>query len=101
MSALALATLSTPALAQHVHTPGMEMPRPATPATKPAQQMEMDHSQMGHADSDRPSHAAMTGALGSYPMEREASGTAWQPDASRSAPAQRDGPLGPVGADAR
>ena len=27
--------------------------------------------------------AAMTGALGPYPMSREASGTAWQPDASR------------------
>jgi len=25
---------------------------------------------------------AMTGALGPYPMERESSGTAWQPDAS-------------------
>src|SRR4029078_7772026 len=25
---------------------------------------------------------AMSGALGPYPMEREASGTAWQPDAS-------------------
>jgi hypothetical protein len=28
------------------------------------------------------SHMAMTGVLGSYPMEREADGTAWQPDAS-------------------
>jgi hypothetical protein len=27
----------------------------------------------------------MTGALGSYPMERESSGTAWQPDASEHA----------------
>lgn len=43
--------------------------------------MPMDHSQMpmgehgGHMGQ-------MTGALGAYPMEREASGTAWQPDAS-------------------
>ena len=28
---------------------------------------------------------AMTGALGRYPMTREASGTAWQPDASEHA----------------
>jgi hypothetical protein len=40
-------------------------------------QMEMDHDAMGHGD-----HAAMKGALGPYPMTREASGTAWQPDAS-------------------
>ena len=33
----------------------------------------MDGMDMGHA---------MTGALGSYPMTREASGTSWQPDAS-------------------
>jgi hypothetical protein len=30
-------------------------------------------------------HTAMKGALGPYPMEREASGTAWQPDASEHA----------------
>ena len=51
---------------------------------------DMDHSNhdmggmagMDHAD--HASHAAMpmTGALGPYPMTREASGTAWQPDAS-------------------
>ena len=28
---------------------------------------------------------AMTGALGAYPMQREASGTAWQPDARNTA----------------
>ena len=27
----------------------------------------------------------MTGALGAYPMERESSGTAWQPDSSEHA----------------
>ena len=32
-------------------------------------------------ESAHPDHA-MTGALGSYPMTRESSGTAWQPDAS-------------------
>ena len=28
-------------------------------------------------------HMAMAGALGSYPMTRESSGTAWQPDTSQ------------------
>lgn len=42
----------------------------------------MDHGQMGHGGHDA---AAMTGALGPYPMAREASGTAWQPDASTHA----------------
>jgi hypothetical protein len=52
----------------------------------------MDHSAMDHSTMDhsvmRPmemghgSHAAMKAALGSYPMTREASGTAWQPDTS-------------------
>ena len=47
----------------------------------------MDHSKMGHdmPGMDMPgmdmSHP-MTGALGPYPMTREASGTAWEPDAS-------------------
>jgi hypothetical protein len=183
-SALALATVSAPATAQHMHMPGMTMPMPAKPAAKkpaakkkvaakptkkavarkstgkkgsalgkegaashrghpssaskstpmermttpmehggmqmPAQptpsspsQMPMDHSQMQHGTMQMPAqpaqggqmpmdhqhmgqtgqmnmpmseHAghgmAMTGALGSYPMERESSGTAWQPDAS-------------------
>jgi hypothetical protein len=42
----------------------------------------MDHS--AHAGHDM-SHdmGAMTGLYGSYPMTRDASGTAWQPDASR------------------
>jgi hypothetical protein len=52
-------------------------PAPASPA---------DHAAMGHtpatADAEHTGHGAMTGALGSYPMTREASGTAWQPDSS-------------------
>jgi hypothetical protein len=65
----------------------------AQAAAKPTEgmTMPMDHSQMGHggmAQMNMPmgEHAghemAMTGALGSYPMERESSGTAWQPDTS-------------------
>jgi len=37
---------------------------------------------MDHRGAHAMEHA-MTGALGPYPMAREASGTAWQPDASR------------------
>ena len=37
----------------------------------------MDHAAMGH------DNMIMTGALGSYPMAREASGTAWQPDTAK------------------
>ena len=168
VSALALATVSTPAFAQHMHMPGMEMPAPKKPAAKkdpakkpvakkapaakkkvaskpkatagktatkptkpvtakpasaqkpaempmdhsqmehgamehapavsapadpatPMDHSQMDHSQMDHLQMDQgtmPMNAgehtgygmAMTGALGSYPMERESSGTAWQPD---------------------
>ena len=62
-------------------------PQPAAPgATTP-----MDHAQMDHSPSERGAAAAaehaghgdMLGALGRYPMTREASGTAWQPDNSQ------------------
>ena len=43
-----------------------------------------DHAAMGHDMPGMAGHA-MTGALGSYAMTRDASGTAWQPD---SAPMQ-------------
>jgi hypothetical protein len=77
---------------------GMQMP--AQPSSSSPSQMPMDHSQMQHGTMQMPmpaqpsqggampmgEHAghqmAMTGALGSYPMERESSGTAWQPDTS-------------------
>ena len=44
-----------------------------------------DHAAMGHgsaAEASHGGHGAMSGALGNYPMTREASGTAWQPDSS-------------------
>ena len=41
-------------------------------------QMSMEHGQM--AMGEHAGHMAMAGALGPYPMERESSGTAWQPD---------------------
>jgi hypothetical protein len=67
------------------------MPMSAEPATTPGTATTpMDHSQMDHAamehgqmsSAEHAGHGAMTGALGPYPMAREASGTAWEPDAS-------------------
>jgi hypothetical protein len=98
-SALALAGLAAPAQAQHQHMPGMpippappnpEPPPPEQPAQEPEassdEQPPMDHSTMDQMPMQPGAHAshgmAMTGALGAYPMGRESSGTAWQPDAS-------------------
>jgi hypothetical protein len=53
--------VTAPPTLEHQHMPGMQMP----------------------TTEDHAAHAmAMTGALGPYPMAREASGTSWQPDAS-------------------
>ncbi|HEX8841783.1 MAG TPA: hypothetical protein VF757_05735 [Sphingomicrobium sp.] len=63
---------------------GMQMPSQAPPAGP--SEMPMDHGQMAPMTMPMGAHAghemAMTGALGPYPMERESSGTAWQPDTS-------------------
>jgi hypothetical protein len=61
----------------------MRMPAEPTPGAEQA--IPMDHSQMDHgpmAGEDHAGHGAMPGALGTYPMTREASGTSWQPDTS-------------------
>jgi hypothetical protein len=72
-------------------TTGMSMPMPGPGGA--ARAMPMDHSparsgQMAgmSMQSANPSGQMMnmTGASGPYPMERESSGTAWQPDGSRS-----------------
>jgi hypothetical protein len=61
------------------------MPQMEQPLAGQAQ-VPMDHSKMGHEPMPAGKHAGhemeMTGALGPYPMTREASGTAWQPDDS-------------------
>ena len=62
--------------------------QPSTQAAPgPMDHSRMDHSQMGQMQmGDHAGHQmAMTGALGRYPMERESSGTAWQPDTSEQA----------------
>lgn len=77
-------TLPSQALAQHSgHAPPAPPPAPArqpVPATSPP----IDHS--AHRTPEQPQSQAMdhemTGALGGYAMSREASGTAWRPDAS-------------------
>jgi hypothetical protein len=92
-SALAFATLPTAALAQHHDMPGMEMPAPEQESEPPADDQQTDHSQMEHSQHNSMpmdhsdimvgDYHMMTGALGPYPMTRESSGTAWQPDASQ------------------
>ena len=61
--------------------PGITMP------AQPAPGSVMNHGGMAGMAMPMGDHGghtmAMTGALGSYPMERESSGTAWQPDSSR------------------
>jgi len=93
-SAAALAFVPAQALAQHQHMPGMTMPPAKGEAkpkaekrprdAKPAADMPMDNSRAEPMPMGaQPAHAmAMTGALGSYPMTRESSGTSWQPDSS-------------------
>jgi hypothetical protein len=70
---------------------GMTMPMEHGATPSAAQPMPMDHAHMGHGqmapmtmpmEGNAGHEMAMTGALGSYPMERESSGTAWQPDTS-------------------
>jgi hypothetical protein len=88
-SALALA--AAPAAAQHQHMPGMTMPEDRKPPanekpTEPPMDSQMDHGQTAPMAVPMGAHEAhqmtMTGALGPYAIERESSGTAWQPDSS-------------------
>jgi len=67
--------------------PGMTMPMeshspmPPEPSMPPPDQSPMAMPAGAHAAREM----TMTGALGTYPMAREASGTTWQPDASEHA----------------
>ncbi len=47
-----------------------------------AEPTRVDHSQTGVMPGMQHGEVPMSGALGTYPMTRESSGTAWQPDAS-------------------
>ena len=81
------------AMAQdHQHMPGMQMPgtpseqapAPATPSAPQPEQSHAGHGAMPGMDMAAGDHMMMDmpAAFGPYPMTREASGTAWQPDAS-------------------
>jgi len=80
----------TPAPDPHAgHGPAAaNQPAPA-PAPAPAPDPHAGHQMpqpslvdMGPEEEIHPPSHAMTGAFGPYPMAREASGTAWQPDSS-------------------
>lgn len=80
-AALCALLAATPALAQHDGHGGHDQHQGHGQTGGQSQ----DHSQhQAHAPpGGAPAEAhAMTGALGPYPAQREASGTAWQPDAS-------------------
>ncbi len=100
LAGAACIALATPAFAQEAPAP---VPAPDTAPSAPAMDManmpgmDMSHMDMSHgmAGMDM-SHMAgmtmangqmdmskMTSAVGAYPMTRDASGTSWQPDASR------------------
>jgi hypothetical protein len=95
LSSLAVACLAQSAHAQ-MDMPGMKMPPPekkSAPKKAPAKDeaakgTSMSHEQMGRtpmgemAQRDHAHAMPMTGALGPYPMQRESSGTAWEPDTS-------------------
>jgi hypothetical protein len=72
-----LALAATPAFAQH-HDHGGQEEKPA--AGHEGHDMPQDHDDMDHS-AHGPAQI-MPGAFGPNPASREASGTAWQPDAS-------------------
>ncbi|HEX8125736.1 MAG TPA: hypothetical protein VF548_09165 [Allosphingosinicella sp.] len=91
--ASALALAASPVAAQHEHhippappPPHEEHPAPEGQEPVPAPVPEPAHEghDMATATEATAVHGghALTGVLGSYPMNREASGTAWQPDSS-------------------
>ena len=67
-----------PAVPDHNHMP-MPEAAPAKPIAMPQEPMG------GMAMAPGEHRMSMTGALGPYPMQRESSGTAWQPDTSEHA----------------
>lgn len=85
LAGASLLALALPAAAQqHDHHPA-PAPQQQPPAADPHAGHDMSGMDHSGPDMPQPDHAAhaMTGALGPWPMTREASGTAWQPDASQ------------------
>jgi hypothetical protein len=77
-----LGLLAVPVQAQTMpDMPGMAMPGPQSPP--PAHDMgDHDMADMPGMDHGAMAHGAMHGALGTYAMTRDASGTSWQPDSA-------------------
>ena len=81
---------SMPADHSQMQHGAMQMPgQPPASAQMPMDHSQMHKGQMGQMNMPMGEHAghgmAMTGALGPYSVERESSGTAWQPDTSEHA----------------
>src|SRR5437868_10102593 len=89
----ALAIAAAPAWAQHEHH---QMPPAQPPAQTPAPAQEPEKTPDDHTGHDMQGMQGMEGMkgmdhsmhemhalLGPYPMTREASGTAWQPDSAQ------------------
>lgn len=76
-AALLLACAPAAARAQDDHQHHRDSAPPTESAPAPAPDPHAGHDMTGTARQQ-----TMTGALGPYPMTRDASGTAWQPDAS-------------------
>lgn len=83
-AAVLMALTATQARAHHApdhdaHGPGAAAPSTLDLFKKPA---ASEHDHMDHGAHAGHEMGGMTGALGGYPSARDASGTAWQPDAS-------------------
>lgn len=64
--------------------PGMTMPSQPQAGGQTQKPMDRQHmGQMSGLDMGQSGQMAMNGALGFYPMGRESSGTAWQPDTTQ------------------
>ncbi|MGY3265759.1 hypothetical protein [Lysobacter sp. HA35] len=84
----ALLVHATPAAAQHDTHAGMDMsPPPTEQAPSSSEPSTEQHEHMGDMSMPATHHMAMSmqGALGPYTMNRESSGTSWQPDTSSHA----------------
>ena len=75
------APAQTPAPEADPHA-GHDMPPPAAEQPDPHAGHNMPAASAAEPMDHSAHQAEMSGALGSYPMAREASGTAWQPDSS-------------------
>jgi hypothetical protein len=95
LTGVALVSLSSGALAQEhgqhgehqshpQPQPAQEEPKqpeaPQAPAAAPEHAEHAPEQAVAASPHASGEHHAQTGALGSYPMTRESSGTAWQPD---------------------